>query len=1169
MKKSIFTANRTAFKVSLVVGFLLVSGVFIEGCLSLVTYRNDSIAIHAKQVQNIAISVASAFRHPEKLREAFDTKTETDYWKTMKAYLDEVKMSTGVADVYVLDSRYDDNVYYIMAGSIPGGNVPGLGDTDPLANFAKARFFETQPRGSTAGVYDSEKFGGCFVFGYAVIRDFDGQPVSVVGVDMRIDHVMTDSTLFAFETVFISLALCVLLGLFALWYIRRSVRHPLDQAEQMLAAHERIQIFFNAMPFPCRLWSRDLKLIDCNDEAVRFFKFQEKEEFIKRVTELSPEYQPDGQLSREKMIKILEKAFEDGKYVYEWTHQMLDGTLIPVESILVRVRYEDEYVLAAYTRDLSEYKKMIHEIERSANLLNTVNQVANILLLLENVEFEDTLHRCMSMLGKAVSADRVCIWKNSTREGKLYCTQIHEWVSDDRLHTSSEIATDVPYEGNVPTWEDLLPRGQCINALTRDLSPVEQARMSMHGILSVFAAPVFVHDEFWGFVGCDDCNNENVFTEGEVSILRSGSVLIANALLRNEMTQHLQTAAAELEIALKTAKDANQAKSDFLARMSHEMRTPLNAIIGLSDLTLGKEDLDEVSIANLEKINNAGLTLLGTVNDVLDISKIEAGKFELSPIEYDTPSLINDTVSQNILRIGEKSIQFVLTIAEDLPTRLYGDELRIKQIFSNLLSNAFKYTKAGMVELGVHCARDGDDVWMTAIVRDTGIGIKPTDMQTLFEAYNQVDSAANRAIEGTGLGLQITRRMVEMMDGAVTVESEYGKGSTFTVRLRQKFVTDATIGPDIARNLMNFHYADFKRRGNLQCTRIGLPYARVLVVDDVATNLDVARGLMKPYEMQIDCVTSGQEAIEAIRREIVRYNAVFMDHMMPGMDGIEATRRIRALGSEYAKTIPIIALTANAIVGNEEKFLDMGFQAFIPKPIEIARLDAVIDSWIRDETLKNKNVQHTHAGAYKRRGSAKRAFDMDIEGLNMGKGIEFLCDEDMYFTIMRSYATNTPQLLEQMQEVSQGALDDYAITVHGIKGSSRVIGADVCADMAEALEKAARSGDFTFIATHNAPFLESMWKLLSEIDAMLAQIYTDKPTLKADRPNRETLNRLLEACELYDMETIYAAAEELERYEYEFDGELVAWLIENVNKYNFPEIVARLSASPDAPEALG
>jgi CheY-like chemotaxis protein len=347
-------------------------------------------------------------------------------------------------------------------------------------------------------------------------------------------------------------------------------------------------------------------------------------------------------------------------------------------------------------------------------------------------------------------------------------------------------------------------------------------------------------------------------------------------------------------------------------------------------------------------ISVAGATLLRIVNDILDISKIESGHFVLAHTEYHLASLLNDTVTLNVSRIGDKPIAFSLNISEDLPSKLYGDDLRIKQILNNLLSNAIKYTHTGSIELCVRCSREGDnDVWMEIIVKDTGIGIRSKDLKNLFTDYNQIDAKANRITEGTGLGLSITKKLAESMGGTISVESEYGDGTTFRVRILQGFVTDLKLGPVVVENLCNFRYSKIKQHTQNNLVRNDLSYARVLVVDDSRFNLEVAKGLMKKYKMQVDCVTSGQAAIDRIKREEPIYDAIFMDHMMPEMDGIEAAGKIREIGTSYAQTIPIIALTANAVVGTEDLFFEHNFQAFIPKPIDIQLLDSVIEQWVK------------------------------------------------------------------------------------------------------------------------------------------------------------------------------------------------------------------------------
>jgi signal transduction histidine kinase/DNA-binding response OmpR family regulator/HPt (histidine-containing phosphotransfer) domain-containing protein len=672
------------------------------------------------------------------------------------------------------------------------------------------------------------------------------------------------------------------------------------------------------------------------------------------------------------------------------------------------------------------------------------------------------------------------------------------------------------------------------------------------------------------------------------TFLISGAVFLglglAAALLAARFIAHPFERMKELAL---VAESASEAKSNFLANMSHEMRTPLNAVIGFAELELGKEQEGEAGSAysagtreNLEKIYSSGVTLLGLINDILDISKIESGKFELVPVDYDMPSLINDTVVLNIVRIGSKPIKFKLDIDENLPARLFGDELRIKQILNNLLSNAFKYTKEGEVTLSIRCEREEGKAWMNFSVSDTGMGIREEDLDRLFGDYSQVDVKSNRHIEGTGLGLAITKRMVEMMSGTISVKSQYGKGSVFSVRILQGLNDGAVIGKGLAENLMKFRYVMARQDRNKKMVRVRVPYAKVLVVDDVTTNLDLARGIMKPYGMTVDCAGNGRAAIELVRKGEPRYNAIFMDHMMPGMDGIEAVRIIRnEIDSDYARTVPIIALTANAISGNEKIFLNNGFQDFLTKPIDIMRMNEAINRWVRDKKLEKElgldkeslisegrqdAEEEARAGGVEDR-TASLIRTSPVEGLDAEKGLErFGGDGEAYMESLRSYVVHTPELLTAARNTD--ALADYAITVHGIKGSSRGISAEALGQRAEELEHAAKAGNADLVREKNEGFIQAAEGFIRDLSALVAVLEEnlDKPRKAA--PDPALLARIREAAEQYDMGGLDSAMEELEQWVYESDDGLVPWLREQIGRSEFEEITKRLMPEQETAE---
>ena len=735
----------------------------------------------------------------------------------------------------------------------------------------------------------------------------------------------------------------------------------------------RTQLLLDAMPICCKLWSKDMKLLTCNEEAVRLFDVADKQDFCDRFFELSPEYQPCGKLTSEMATEVISKAFETGYNQFEWMHQTSGGEQIPSEITLVRVMYKDEYVVAGYIRDLREYHALLEEINKSAD---------------------------------------------------------------------------------------------------------------------------------------------------------------------------------ELRFARDAAESANQAKSSFIANMSHEMRTPLNVVVGLTDLHMEDENLPDALQSDIKKINNAGSILLSIVNDVLDISKIEAGKLELVPVTYNTASLLNDIITLNVIRIESKAITFDIDIDENVLSDIYGDELRLKQIFNNLLSNAFKYTHSGIVTLSVKCEVEGDKhVWMLITVKDTGIGMRPEDLQKLFSDYNQVDTRANRKIEGTGLGLSITRKLVELMDGEITVESEYGKGTTFNVRIRHEFVNGKPLGKETAENLRSFRYRDNRQHISAKLVRPDMSYARVLVVDDFQTNLDVASGMLRKYKLNVDCVLNGQDAINLINRGDPVYDTVFMDHMMPGMDGIETTKRIRALDSEYARTIPIISLTANAIAGNEQMFLDSGFQAFLSKPIDIMKMDAALKKWVRNKSKENPVLTAASSDDIE---SESTCCAIEIPGLDDKKGLSLYGNDiDLYLPVLRSYVANTPAVVDKLCRVSQENLPAYATNVHGLKGSSSSIGAENIRERAARMEAAAKAGELDVVLSENELLLKDVGALVAAMQIWLNTQDTLNEKTHLHAPDPVLLKNLRQYCEQYDMNGVDETIEKLESVCYDTDESLIVWLREKADISDF------------------
>ena len=830
-----------------------------------------------------------------------------------------------------------------------------------------------------------------------------------------------------------------------------------DAWDHLSDEHQRARLMLDATPLCCTLIDKDQHVIECNEEVIKLFKVKDKREFMERFFEFAPEYQPNGQPSQEMAMEHIRTAFETGRKSVDWTHELPDGTLIPTEVTLVRINYGGNHVIAGFTRDLREHKRMIKDIEQRDTLLSAVNSATALLLEADADEFEEALWSSMGMMARAVGADRMRLWKNRTSDGNLYCTQLYEWSEGAMPQQGAGHTIDVPYKEDLPGWEDKLSRGECINSLVRDLTPKEQGRLIAQEILSVLIVPVFIRNEFWGFVGFNDCHRERLYTPNEESILRSGSLLIANALLRNEMTQELATA-------LDQARAASQAKSRFLSNMSHEIRTPINAIVGMTMIGKSAPGTDKKDYA-FEKIETASSHLLGVINDVLDMSKIEANKFELSNVEFNFEKMVQKVVNVIGFRVNEKNQTLTLNLDPHIPQKMIGDDQHLSQVITNLLSNAIKFTpENGSVSLKLRLVSDAYGICtIRTEVTDTGIGISPDQQKRLFMSFEQAEITTSRRFGGSGLGLAISKHIVELMGGKIWVESDLGKGSTFVfiVKLGRAKAAGAEVRTALGRKDIRVLVVDddpetleyvsalsdrmgiacdtapggreaLKMLGNdsaydicfvdwkmpemngvelsreirasgsdqpviimisaydwdviekdataagvngflpkplfpsdvADCinSHLGVPASapsgsepahvktfegcRILLAEDVEINREIVLALLEPTMLDIDCAVNGEEAVKIFGASPERYNMIFMDIQMPEMDGLTATRHIRAIDDPWAKKIPIVAMTANVFKEDVENCLEAGMNDHIGKPIDFETMIGKLEQYL-------------------------------------------------------------------------------------------------------------------------------------------------------------------------------------------------------------------------------
>jgi signal transduction histidine kinase/CheY-like chemotaxis protein len=615
-------------------------------------------------------------------------------------------------------------------------------------------------------------------------------------------------------------------------------------------------------------------------------------------------------------------------------------------------------------------------------------------------------------------------------------------------------------------------------------------------------------------------------------------------MLGAAMTAVLCVIFFRLSSAKKKSDLMTRQKNNFLAAMSHEIRTPLNSILGVAGIQLQNKVLPLDTQDAFTKIYNSGDMLLGIVNDILDLSKIEGGRLELTPAKYEVANLIASVVQLNMIRFESKSAAFKLMVDENVPYILVGDGLRIKQILNNLISNAFKYTERGEVTLSVSAeiSGQGGAVHVTLVfqISDTGQGMTQEQVDKLFNDDARFDMEANRSTEGAGLGMSITRNLIKLMYGGISVQSAPGKGTTVTVRLPQKnegLGASGMIGKELAEKLRQFQFDDRLQNKKAQIIYEPMPYGSVLIVDDVETNIFVAKGLMAPYGLKIDIATSGYAAIDKIT-EGNTYDVIFMDHMMPKMDGIETTKNIRNLG--YAR--PIVALTANAMAGQAERFLHNGFDGFISKPIDIRELNDSLNIFIRD-----KQTAEVIEKARMERSELKK---LAANRTRLAAGSELA-------KIFTRDAEKAAAVLETADCYKSGDLQMFIINVHSMKSALANIGEDDLSAVALKLEQAGRGGDIDAVTTGTPLFLEALRAVIEKIKPKNEEGETVIESAEDHAYLREKMLVIREACGSYDKKTVkYTLAGLKEKTWAPRTNELLDKLSELVLHSEFDEVAA-------------
>mgnify|MGYP003024158375 FL=1 len=608
----------------------------------------------------------------------------------------------------------------------------------------------------------------------------------------------------------------------------------------------------------------------------------------------------------------------------------------------------------------------------------------------------------------------------------------------------------------------------------------------------------------------------------EETVLKDNELIQGYMMTIVDVTKIIEQNHLMKRLVLQT-EDANRAKTNFVSNMSHEIRTPMNSIVGITEILLRSRHSPKEQ-EYLLNIQSSGRVLLTIINDVLDCSKMEAGKMQLFDEPYDTCSLFHDLRISMENRIGHSGLELIYDIDQDIPCKLKGDMGRIRQVIINLVNNAIKYTEKGSVRFSVHVRqKNTDKVMLYYEVADTGIGIRKEDQKILFDAFQRVEMDRNRYVEGTGLGLTISQNLVNMMGGVIEVESEYGKGSRFFFTIEQTIIDPTPV------SAVNYNgQKDNVTEKEAECLFIA-PEAHILLVDDNELNLVVAKELLKPLRMQIDTAENGLQAVKMVRGS--QYDLVLMDHMMPVMDGIEAAKAIRALPEDKYQKLPIIALTANAMVDARKEFLNAGMNGFVAKPIDFARICNQLKLWLPKDLVRDVPKEEA------KKLLADDLSDREIQpedpqmGFSFEEGVNHCGSKAALMKTIRIFYRTIDSKANKIEQcLKEGLISDYVIEIHALKSSALLIGAVPLSEAAKELEDYGKQGK-TEVLEEKTPDVLTLYRDLKNILRPYAEKEEDAKKEFSDGEWITALQQIHQCIEQFDLDGVDQIMEQLEEYQ--------------------------------------